>query len=106
MRFKAPKDVTAVTLSCGEVRVSDGAISVPDDIAEGDLLGLRASGFMPCDDAAATAIAPEPAPADEFIMKREDGSPILQHKQSVEPAPAANTETPVDAPAPAPDKAK
>lgn len=47
MKFTAPADVSAITLSIGELAVIDGSVTVPDDanLSEGDKAGLAAYGF-------------------------------------------------------------
>ena len=45
MRFAAPADVSAISLTCGEFAVKDGHIEVPADIGQGDLAGLASHGF-------------------------------------------------------------
>jgi hypothetical protein len=46
MRFVAPLNVSAVTLSCGEFAVDkNGFVEVPDDIETGDVNGLFSNGF-------------------------------------------------------------
>lgn len=66
MRFSAPINVSAVSLSCGEFSVDkDGCIEVPDDIGTGDLAGLSVNGFTaaPVDEKPGKGKAS--APADE-----------------------------------------
>lgn len=47
MRFKAPTDTSAVSLTVGEFAVDqDGFVEIPDDLSIGDLNGLAANGFV------------------------------------------------------------
>jgi hypothetical protein len=45
MRFAAPADTSAISLTCGEFAVKNGHIEVPHDVGQGDLAGLAAHGF-------------------------------------------------------------
>lgn len=47
MKFTAPPHTTGVQLSSGPIEVVDGQVDVPDNAPEGDIAGLRASGFEP-----------------------------------------------------------
>lgn len=57
MRFTAPQDISAISLSVGTFEVVDGAVDVPDDLGAGDLGGLAVYGFVP-----APAVSAKPAP--------------------------------------------
>jgi hypothetical protein len=70
-RYVAPAHVSSVFLSCGECAVVDGVVELPDDLSEGDLIGLAANGFMAVLDEAATPaskgakrVSTEPVPSD------------------------------------------
>jgi len=59
MRFKAPEHVTAAHLSCGEIPVVDGFVTVPNDAPVSDFAGLCANGFTPVPVEGAAAVAPK-----------------------------------------------
>ncbi|MFX5752043.1 hypothetical protein ABTE32_21730, partial [Acinetobacter baumannii] len=60
MKFIAPADVTAISLSVGEFKVIAGFVETPDELPDGDIQGLVANGF-----AAAPVAAPEPDAASD-----------------------------------------
>lgn len=55
MRYKAPEHTADVHLAAGVFPVVDGHVNLPDDLGQGDIAGLCASGFTPA--------PPEPAKA-------------------------------------------
>ena len=60
-RFTAPADTSGITLSTGFHAVREGILEVPDDLNDGDRLGLAANGFAPAPAAAAPETEPRKA---------------------------------------------
>jgi hypothetical protein len=45
MRYAAPDNTTAITLSIGPVAVVNGVAETPDDLNQGDMISLQVNGF-------------------------------------------------------------
>ena len=66
-RWRAPDQVSAITLSVGTLTVADGGVDVPESASAADRMGLVASGFR--------LIVDPPAPAKPAKTKTEPADP-------------------------------
>lgn len=70
MKYSAPIDTSSIFLSCGQLAVVEGVVTIPDDVdlTEGDRIGLAANGFAPI----VGDTAPVDAPTDPVSSPAED----------------------------------